>query len=404
LVARVIAALGLGSAVKHTPTLFFCAVMLTSWFGGAWPGIFSALLSAIALDFFFIPPIYALGISLEEAPDMIAFVASACFVSWLSRNHKQAKDSLKEARDKLDAKVCEGTSGLRRIRDQTQVATGRRGTAEEGVQAHGELSHLARTRTNSEPAVLIAPEPSEKTAEAGRPVNGQTLAPEKRVTASSGGPREFLPHPSILCSREESLFLRQGDYWTILYRGQIAHLKSTRGLNCLASLLGNPGREFHVSELIAPVVEMPVAVAGLASGTSREDWSHMHTVSLHDADPVLDARAKAEYARRFSELRGELEEAKQMNDPERVRKARQEMDCIADQLAVAVGLGGRDRKAMSHAERARSAVTKRIKDGIHKIAEAMPSLGRDLGRTIKTGYFCSYNPDPDCPVGWEVRS
>jgi hypothetical protein len=70
----------------------------------------------------------------------------------------------------------------------------------------------------------------------------------------------------------------------------------------------------------------------------------------------------------------------------------QERDCIADQLAAAIGLGGRNRKAGSQAERARSAVTKRIKDSIDKIAEAMPPLGRHLIGSIKTGYFCSYIP------------
>jgi K+-sensing histidine kinase KdpD len=63
--------LKLGSVIKHTATLFFCSVMLSSWYGGLWPGVFSALLSVVALDYYFIPPLYVLGISLEEAPDMI---------------------------------------------------------------------------------------------------------------------------------------------------------------------------------------------------------------------------------------------------------------------------------------------------------------------------------------------
>jgi hypothetical protein len=142
----------------------------------------------------------------------------------------------------------------------------------------------------------------------------------------------------------------------------------------------------------------------LASGTSKEDGSHMRTARLQDAVPILDARAKAEYRCRLADLRGELEDAERVNDPERTGRARQEMDYIADQLAVAVGLGGRNRRAASQAERARSAVTKRIKDSIDKIAEAMPALGRHLAARIKTGYFCSYSPDPDRPVGWKVRS
>jgi hypothetical protein len=331
----VVATLGLGSAVKHTPTLFFCSIILSSWFGGVWAGVLASLLSAIALDYFFIPPLYALGIGLEEAPDMIIFVATALFVSWLGGKQKRAKDSLRQAGDKLDATVRERT-----------------------VEA-----------------VLFDSE------------------------------REFLANPPILCPREESFFFRQGEYWTIHYQGQIARLKATRGLRCLASLLGQPGREFHVSELIASVREGPAAFgAGSASGTSTEDENQMRSVRFQDAGPILDARAKAEYACRLAELREALDDAERLNDLELAARVQQERDCIADQLARAVGLGGRNRKAASHAERARSAVTKSIKNSIHKVAEAMPALGRHLGTRIKTGYFCSYNPHPDRPVWWELES
>src|SRR6202030_943806 len=85
----------LGSVVKHTATLFFCSVMLSSWYGGLWSGVFAALLSVVALDYFFLPPIYALGISPEEVPDMIVFVATALFISWLSGEQKRAKESLR---------------------------------------------------------------------------------------------------------------------------------------------------------------------------------------------------------------------------------------------------------------------------------------------------------------------
>jgi non-specific serine/threonine protein kinase len=77
------------------------------------------------------------------------------------------------------------------------------------------------------------------------------------------------------------------------------------------------------------------------------------------------------------------------------------MNAIAQHLASAIGLGGRDRKTSSEAERARCAVTKRIKNAIQKIGDAIPTLGHHLTARIKTGYFCSYNPHPDRPVAWK---
>jgi hypothetical protein len=103
----------------------------------------------------------------------------------------------------------------------------------------------------------------------------------------------------------------------------------------------------------------------------------------------------------MDELRNDLEEATRFNDSYRATRARSETDAIAQQLTVAVGLGGRDRRYSSKAERARSAVTKRIKEAINRITDVIPSLGRHLAARIKTGYFCSYNPHPNRPVAWK---
>jgi non-specific serine/threonine protein kinase len=100
-------------------------------------------------------------------------------------------------------------------------------------------------------------------------------------------------------------------------------------------------------------------------------------------------------------LRKDTEEAERFNDSYPATRARSEMDAIVEQLAAAVGLGGRDRRSSSDAERTRSAVTKRIKEGIHRIGKVIPPFGRHLAARIKTGYFCSYNPHPDRPVAWK---
>jgi non-specific serine/threonine protein kinase len=118
--------------------------------------------------------------------------------------------------------------------------------------------------------------------------------------------------------------------------------------------------------------------------------------------PVLDAQAKAEYKRRLNDLRADLNEAKQFNDPQRKAKIQNELQAISARLASAVGLGGRNRKTSSDTERARSAVTKCIKKAIKKIGEAIPSLGYHFAARIKTGYFCSYNPNPDRIVAWKL--
>ena len=192
---------------------------------------------------------------------------------------------------------------------------------------------------------------------------------------------------SILSTHDDFLFLHQNDYWIIRYDGRTAFLKSTRGLHCLAVLLHDPGREFHVRDLLSrPKDASTPAAAIVLNGRARREPDK--------GIPMLDAQAKAEYQRRLTELRQQLNEAERFKNCQRKAEAENEVQAIADYLASAVGLGGRDRKTSSDAERARSAVTKCIKKAIQKIGDAMPSLGYHLAARIKTGYFCSYNPHP----------
>jgi hypothetical protein len=57
-----------------------------------------------------------------------------------------------------------------------------------------------------------------------------------------------------------------------------------------------------------------------------------------------------------------------------------------------VGLGGCNRRAASHAERARLNVTRAIRATMANLARDNPSLGRHLAATIRTGRYCSYTP------------
>src|SRR6516164_7750059 len=151
--------LELGSVIKHSSTLFFCSVMLSSWYGGVWPGVLAALLSVVALDYYFIPPLYALGISLEEAPDMIVFLATALFIGWLSGDQKRAQESLRQARDKLDARVQERTAELKRANEQLRSEIAERESMQEGlIRAQAEIARIARITTMGELAASIAHE------------------------------------------------------------------------------------------------------------------------------------------------------------------------------------------------------------------------------------------------------
>jgi hypothetical protein len=90
-----------------------------------------------------------------------------------------------------------------------------------------------------------------------------------------------------------------------------------------------------------------------------------------------------------------------MADTMRAEKARIELDQLTEELTAAFGLGGKHRKsAADPAERARKAVTARVRDSIKRIGAAHPDLCTHLDRSINTGTFLSYTPDRS--IHWDV--
>jgi tetratricopeptide (TPR) repeat protein len=213
--------------------------------------------------------------------------------------------------------------------------------------------------------------------------------------AQAGGPSQVgTGAAAVVPEVARNVFRREGEYWTVAYEGAVVRLRDAKGLRHLARLLAHPGREFHATDLEAaagqPAPALPVGTGELGV---RPD--------LGDAGALLDATAKAAYKARLEELREELEEAEGQGDPVGAARARAEREFLVGELARAVGLGGRDRRAASHAERARLNVTRAIRASIANLARANPSLGQHLAATIRTGRYCSYTPDPRSPITWE---
>ncbi|HEX2240694.1 MAG TPA: hypothetical protein VHJ82_06095, partial [Actinomycetota bacterium] len=82
--------------------------------------------------------------------------------------------------------------------------------------------------------------------------------------------------------------------------------------------------------------------------------------------------------------------------------AREELDFLRQELSSAYGIGGRARRTPDHVERARKAVTRRVRDALSRIERVHPALGRHLHASVRTGVFCSYEPERD--IVWTVES
>jgi hypothetical protein len=194
-------------------------------------------------------------------------------------------------------------------------------------------------------------------------------------------------------ARLAGVFRQQGEYWTVSWAGSEARLRDRKGFHYIAWLIRHPGRELAALDLL--FMSAPPSNGSAAGAVGGGRYHQLHATGsrgLGDAGAILDATAKDRYRRRLRELREELELAGQNNDLYRAARAREEMEFIEAEITAATGLGGRDRKAISHSERARLAVTKAIKAALATIRAANPELGRHLGVSILTGHFCIYLP------------
>jgi hypothetical protein len=179
--------------------------------------------------------------------------------------------------------------------------------------------------------------------------------------ASRAAPRALRAAPT------EIALVREGETWALTAGGETIRLKDSKGLAYLATLLAHAGEEVHVVQLVG----------------AGED-------SVGDAGPMLDEAAKASYRRRATDLRLEIEEATAAADVGRAERAREELDALGGELARAVGLGGRDRRAASAVERMRVNVQRRVRDALARISAQSPAIGRYLEASVRTGTFCSF--------------
>lgn len=228
-----------------------------------------------------------------------------------------------------------------------------------------------------------------------RPCRRRPHAPSPGVHRIGGA--SVAPASSDVAARRalglDGRFARDGEVWIVALGAESARVRDSKGMRQLARLLATPDREIHVLDLEGPSAPGPGPVArdraGGADGSTGGGGL-----------PLLDARAKAAYRARLTDIDDDLAAAEAANDGERAARARVERDFLVDELARAVGLGGRDRVTGSPSERARVNVNRTLKAAIDRIAGAAPALADHLRARVSTGTFCSYSTGQAEPVRW----
>ncbi|MFB4262955.1 AAA family ATPase [Nonomuraea sp. GTA35] len=186
-----------------------------------------------------------------------------------------------------------------------------------------------------------------------------------------------------LPSSGAAAFRFDGEVWTLTFAGRTVHLPDSKGLADLRVLLARPGIDVPAVELLNPPGGEVVIAARSMGG-----------------DDVLDEEARARYRRRLELLDEEIDRAVELGEERRAAEFDAERQALLDELRTAAGLGGRPRRLGDEAERARKAVTNRIRNTLRQLDQRHPELAAHLRASVSTGSTCRYLPASE--VRWST--
>lgn len=168
-------------------------------------------------------------------------------------------------------------------------------------------------------------------------------------------------------------FLKETGTWKLSYDGPLVQVPELKGFYDIQKMLMKPRQVFHCAELM---------------GSSIND----------SGEKLIDEKARRQYQEKILDLQNDIQEAEHRCDFVRLEKLQEEYDKLIEYLSSSLGLKGKSREAGGTIEKARSAITWRIRSAIARVEQYHPLLGAHLSNAIKTGTLCSYQPDRE--INW----
>lgn len=169
-------------------------------------------------------------------------------------------------------------------------------------------------------------------------------------------------------SIQEYLFIKGAATWKFSFDGTTVQVPEVKGFYDIQKMLMHSRQLFHCAELMGSTLD-------------------------GKGEKLIDEKARREYQQKILELQSDIAEAEQFSDFVRLEKLQEAYDQLVEHLSRSLNLRGRIRETGGTVEKARSAVTWRIRNAIARIEQYHPMLGAHLSNAIKTGTLCSYKPD-----------
>jgi hypothetical protein len=235
------------------------------------------------------------------------------------------------------------------------------------------------------------------------PITGFMHMSSVQITLDREGIEKTVRAITTQIKNNANFFYLAGQCWEICYEGQRCTLKDTKGLAYIAYLLQKKGEEIHVSDLNNEINKKLVDTTNQSLNKMTEDQLAEVGLSLSDmgdAGDILTPEGKKRMQQQFKKLKEQIEEAEELGDADKKAELEDQLDNLEKYVAAAYGLGGRSRKSSDPGESMRKSVTTAIKRALKTIEINFPALATHLNNSIKTGLFCSYQPEN--PITWTL--
>ena len=191
---------------------------------------------------------------LQRAPLLEAQVEIAIAAGDLDRARSAADElDLVAARFESKALVASAAHARGRVRLADGDATGAEQSLSEAVRLWNEVGapyEAALARLD----LADAHHASDREQRADLERQAARTILEEIEAAPTASPAADVAHHAALdeqAAASVNAFRREGDYWTVIFDGHTVRVRDLKGMHYLARLLADPGREYHVLDLVA---------------------------------------------------------------------------------------------------------------------------------------------------------
>ena len=85
---------------------FLIAIAIIVWREGTGPAVFALIISSLAFNYYFTPPIHSFYVSPSDVPYYAVFILFALLITWFSSVRRRVEQDLRQSRDELEKEVA----------------------------------------------------------------------------------------------------------------------------------------------------------------------------------------------------------------------------------------------------------------------------------------------------------